>query len=128
MDAWFGGLGATHGRDYGAQTRHHHGDGTDRVSAVGGAQKFRCGQAKAPAGTPHAAGRSASKLRLDFHHNCCYCHPKGGYMALVIAGRIVPMSASEPSAVFPGRIYLGDDGFVDAVVAGNGTPPPGFAN
>jgi 5-methylthioadenosine/S-adenosylhomocysteine deaminase len=49
-------------------------------------------------------------------------------MALVIAGRIVPMSASEPSAVFPGRIYLGDDGFVDAVVAGNSTPPPGFTN
>lgn len=49
-------------------------------------------------------------------------------MALVIAGRIVPMSASEPLAVFSGRIYLGDDGFVDAVVAGDGTPPPGFAN
>ena len=39
-------------------------------------------------------------------------------MALVIAGRIVPMSGTDPSAVFPGRIYLGDDGFVDAVTNG----------
>jgi cytosine/adenosine deaminase-related metal-dependent hydrolase len=49
-------------------------------------------------------------------------------MALVIAGRIVPMSSTDPSAVFAGRIYLGDDGFLDAVTAGNATAPPGFAN
>ena len=49
-------------------------------------------------------------------------------MALVIAGRIVPMSGTDPSAVFPGRIYLGDDGFVDAVTNGNASAPAGFAN
>ena len=49
-------------------------------------------------------------------------------MALVIAGRIVPMTTSDPSAVVRGRIYLGDDGLVDAVVPGNGTAPPGFAS
>lgn len=49
-------------------------------------------------------------------------------MALVIAGRIVPMSSSDPSAVFAGRIYLGDDGFVDAVTAGNAPGPSGFAS
>jgi 5-methylthioadenosine/S-adenosylhomocysteine deaminase len=48
-------------------------------------------------------------------------------MALVIAGRIVPMSSTDPSAVFSGRIYLGDDGFVEAVVSGTGAAPAGFA-
>ena len=49
-------------------------------------------------------------------------------MALVIAGRIVPMADADPSAVFAGRIYLGDDGFVDAVTKGNAAAPAGFAN
>ena len=48
-------------------------------------------------------------------------------MALVIAGRIVPMSSTDPSAVFSGRIYLGDDGFVEAVTAGDAAAPAGFA-
>jgi 5-methylthioadenosine/S-adenosylhomocysteine deaminase len=49
-------------------------------------------------------------------------------MALVIAGRIVPMSSADPSAVFAGRIYLGDDGLIDAVIAGNAAAPSGFAS
>jgi 5-methylthioadenosine/S-adenosylhomocysteine deaminase len=47
-------------------------------------------------------------------------------MALIIAGRIVPMSSSDPAAVFAGRIYLGDDGFVEAVTAGTASAPAGF--
>jgi imidazolonepropionase-like amidohydrolase len=47
-------------------------------------------------------------------------------MALVIAGRIVPMSSTDPSAVFAGRIYLGDEGFVEAVTVGNAQAPAGF--
>jgi 5-methylthioadenosine/S-adenosylhomocysteine deaminase len=49
-------------------------------------------------------------------------------MALVIAGRIVPMSSADPSAVFAGRIYLGDDGLVNAVTAGSAAAPSGFTN
>jgi 5-methylthioadenosine/S-adenosylhomocysteine deaminase len=48
-------------------------------------------------------------------------------MALVIAGRIVPMTPTDPSAVFPGRVYLGDDGFVDAVTTGTAAAPAGFS-
>ncbi len=47
-------------------------------------------------------------------------------MALIIAGRIVPLATADPSAVFAGRIYLGDDGFVDAVTPANAAAPPGF--
>jgi cytosine/adenosine deaminase-related metal-dependent hydrolase len=49
-------------------------------------------------------------------------------MALVIAGRIVPMAKSDPSAVFAGRIYLGDDGLVDAVTTSPAAAPAGFAS
>jgi len=49
-------------------------------------------------------------------------------MALVIRGQIVTMSKADPSAVFTGRIYLSDDGVVEAVTAGNGSPTPGFTN
>ena len=49
-------------------------------------------------------------------------------MALVIRGRVVPMSKADPSAVFTGRVYLGDDGTVEAVTSGSSNPPPGFAN
>ncbi len=49
-------------------------------------------------------------------------------MALVIAGRIIPMSSTDPSAVFAGRIYLGDDGFVEAVTTGTAAAPAGFTN
>src|SRR5690242_1851504 len=49
-------------------------------------------------------------------------------MALTIAGRIVAMSGRDPSAVFAGRVYLGDDGFIENVKAGHADPPAGFAN
>ncbi|HEX2327678.1 MAG TPA: hypothetical protein VHN74_03065 [Candidatus Angelobacter sp.] len=49
-------------------------------------------------------------------------------MALVIRGRIVPMSKTDPSATLAGNVYLGDDGLIDAVVAGSAKPPAGFSN
>jgi 5-methylthioadenosine/S-adenosylhomocysteine deaminase len=49
-------------------------------------------------------------------------------MALVIAGQIVPMSTTDPAAVFAGRVYLGDDGLVDAVTAKGAAAPAGFAS
>ena len=44
-------------------------------------------------------------------------------MALVIAGQIVPINTTDPSAVFKGRVYLNDNGLVEAVTA-TGTPAP----
>jgi len=49
-------------------------------------------------------------------------------MALIIAGRIVPMSSADPAATFTGRVYLGDDGLVAAVTAGTNAVPAGFSN
>ena len=49
-------------------------------------------------------------------------------MPLVIKGRILAMSAADPDASFVGRVFLNDDGLVDAVTAGNATAPAGFAN
>ena len=49
-------------------------------------------------------------------------------MALVIRGQVVPMSKADPSAVFAGSVYLSDDGTVEAVTSGNGSPPSGFAS
>jgi cytosine/adenosine deaminase-related metal-dependent hydrolase len=49
-------------------------------------------------------------------------------MALVIAGRIVPLDPTDPEAVFKGRVYLGDDGTIDRVTKGNGVLPAGFGN
>ncbi len=48
-------------------------------------------------------------------------------MALVIAGQIVPITAADPSAVFKGRVYLGDDGLVDSVTTATAPAPAGFA-
>jgi 5-methylthioadenosine/S-adenosylhomocysteine deaminase len=48
-------------------------------------------------------------------------------MALVIAGRIVPLDAADPDAVFKGRVFLDDHGSVDRVMSGNGSAPPGFS-
>ena len=47
-------------------------------------------------------------------------------MALIIAGRIVPMIDADPAAVFTGRVYLGDEGLVEAVAAGDANVPAGF--
>ncbi len=49
-------------------------------------------------------------------------------MALVIAGRVVPLAPDDPDAVFEGRVYLGDDGLVNAVLPGNAAAPVGFAS
>lgn len=46
-------------------------------------------------------------------------------MALVIAGRMVPMDPSNPDAIFRGRVFLDDAGTVERVTDGT-TTPPGF--
>jgi cytosine/adenosine deaminase-related metal-dependent hydrolase len=48
-------------------------------------------------------------------------------MALVIAGRLVPLESDAPAAVSKGRLWIGDDGLIDAVTSGNGATPAGFA-
>ena len=47
-------------------------------------------------------------------------------MALVIAGQIVPIATTDPSAVFPGRVYLNDSGLVEAVTPAGAPAPAGF--
>ena len=49
-------------------------------------------------------------------------------MALIIAGRIVPMSNADPAAVFTGRVYLGDEGLVESVTAAGAPAPAGFGS
>lgn len=48
-------------------------------------------------------------------------------MAFVIKGRVVPMTFADPSAAFAGRVFLGDDGLIDAVTPATGAAPAGFA-
>ena len=47
-------------------------------------------------------------------------------MALVIAGRIVPLDRSDPAAVFKGRVFIDPSGNIERVTKGNGAAPPGF--
>lgn len=47
-------------------------------------------------------------------------------MALVIAGRIVPMDRGDPDAVFMGRVFLDDSGSVERVTSGTAPAPSGF--
>ena len=49
-------------------------------------------------------------------------------MALVIAGRIVPLDRADPDAVFKGRVFLDDSGSIERVTAGNALAPTGFTN
>jgi 5-methylthioadenosine/S-adenosylhomocysteine deaminase len=48
-------------------------------------------------------------------------------MALVIAGRVVPLDQADPHGVFPGRVFLDDSGTVERVVQNGASPPTGFA-
>lgn len=48
-------------------------------------------------------------------------------MALVIQGRVVPMSAAAPAAVFDGRVFLDDNGLVEVVTPAGVSDPPGYA-
>ena len=48
-------------------------------------------------------------------------------MALVIAGNVVAMAPADPAKVFKGRVWLGDDGLIDAVTPANAPAPAGFA-
>jgi len=47
-------------------------------------------------------------------------------MALVVAGTIAPMVRGAEQDVFAGRVWLADDGTVEAVTRGNATGPAGF--
>ncbi|HSK26659.1 MAG TPA: amidohydrolase family protein [Jiangellales bacterium] len=54
-------------------------------------------------------------------------------MALVVRGRVVPLSGDpslspEPMTAFRGRVWIGDDGLVAAVTRGTRAGPPGFAD
>jgi len=48
-------------------------------------------------------------------------------MALVIAGRIVPLDAADPDAVFQGRVYVDDSGTIERVTSGTAAAPAGFS-
>ena len=48
-------------------------------------------------------------------------------MALIVTGQIVAMNSSDPTAIFPGRVFLRDDGFIEAVTDKAANPPSGFA-
>lgn len=48
-------------------------------------------------------------------------------MALALRGTLVPIRKSAPRDVFPGTIYIGDDGRIDGVKEAGQAPPPGFA-
>jgi len=48
-------------------------------------------------------------------------------MALVIAGKIVPLDRADPDAVFKGRVYVDDSGTIERVTSGNGAAPTGFS-
>lgn len=48
-------------------------------------------------------------------------------MALVLQGRVVPMSAADPAAVFDGRVFLDDNGLVEVVTPAGASDPPGYA-
>ncbi len=49
-------------------------------------------------------------------------------MALVIAGRIVPLDRADPDAEFQGRLFIDDSGTVDQITRGNAPAPAGFTN
>jgi 5-methylthioadenosine/S-adenosylhomocysteine deaminase len=48
-------------------------------------------------------------------------------MALVIAGEVAAMAAGAESDTFAGRVWLGDNGLVEAVTRVGQTPPSGFS-
>ena len=47
-------------------------------------------------------------------------------MALVIAGRIVPLDRAKPDEVFKGRVYLDNSGTIDGVRRAGAAAPAGF--
>jgi 5-methylthioadenosine/S-adenosylhomocysteine deaminase len=48
-------------------------------------------------------------------------------MALVLVGRVVALDPSSVGAVSKGRVFIGDDGLIDAVTGMTGAAPAGFA-
>jgi cytosine/adenosine deaminase-related metal-dependent hydrolase len=49
-------------------------------------------------------------------------------MAVVVRGTVAPMAPDADDAVFPGAVWIGDDGRVDAVTRGDGAGPNGFGS
>lgn len=49
-------------------------------------------------------------------------------MALILAGRIVPLDRADPNAVFKGRVFIDDSGTIQAVTSGDAPAPIGFSN
>src|SRR5262245_13496118 len=47
-------------------------------------------------------------------------------MALVLVGRVAALDASDVGAVSKGRVFIGDDGLVDAVLGMTGAAPAGY--
>jgi cytosine/adenosine deaminase-related metal-dependent hydrolase len=48
-------------------------------------------------------------------------------MALVIAGTVAPMAPGSEGASFKGRVWIGDDGLVEAVTRRGDAAPPGYS-
>lgn len=48
-------------------------------------------------------------------------------MALVMAGEVAPMAPGAEGETFAGRVWMGDDGLVEAVTRAGQAPPAGFA-
>ena len=48
-------------------------------------------------------------------------------MAVVVAGMVAPLAPGEEAKAFAGRVWLGDDGTVDAVTRGRAKGPAGFS-
>ena len=47
-------------------------------------------------------------------------------MALIVAGRIVPLDEGDPDAVFQGRVFVDDSGTIERVTSGTDSAPSGF--
>jgi cytosine/adenosine deaminase-related metal-dependent hydrolase len=47
-------------------------------------------------------------------------------VALVLKGQIVPLDAADPNAVFGGRVFIDDQGTIEAVTQGTAPAPAGF--
>ena len=48
-------------------------------------------------------------------------------MALIVAGRIVPLDEGDPDAVFQGRVFVDDSGTIERVTSGTDSAPSGFS-
>ena len=49
-------------------------------------------------------------------------------MPLIIKGRVIPLTSSDPNRAFAGRVFLNDAGTIEAVTNTHDAVPTGFAN